>query len=170
MSDLISRIPTGYTPGPWVDAHDGMDDYSVDARDSELCWSAVGPEGGDAVALVVVPEAFVLDDLQAANAALIALAPDLAAALIAAEARIAELEAALTWRPIETAPNEESILILYDDGSVRLIEAEENDLEWRPWQGARGPGVSLPMLWMDATGITSAAVAAIAALNPGDPK
>ena len=100
----------------------------------------------------------------------LALAKAQATALTATEARIAELEAALTWRPIETAPNEESILILYDDGSVRLIEAEENDLEWRPWQGARGPGVSLPMLWMDATGITSAAVAAIAALNPGDPK
>ena len=95
---------------------------------------------------------------------------DAAAEIERQAARIAELEAALTWRPIETAPNEESILILYDDGSVRLIEAEENDLEWRPWQGARGPGVSLPMLWMDATGITSAAVAAIAALNPGDPK
>lgn len=61
-----------------------------------------------------------------------------------------------------------------EDGVMVLVSREALDMAIRALSplpsGARGPGVSLPMLWMDATGITSAAVAAIAALNPGDPK
>lgn len=52
------------------------------------------------------------------------------------------------WWSIETAQNDETILLAYDDGSVRLIRAINNDFEWQPYQGSRGPGVVSPTHWM----------------------
>lgn len=94
----------------------------------------------------------------------------LATALTAAEARIAELEALLSWQPIAAAPNGESILIMRDDWSMQVIHAEDNDYDWMPWEGEVGDGWVSPMLWFPAEGLVKAAEAAIAALNPGDPK
>ena len=85
-ADLIERIPTGYTPGPWrinkragalVEGTHGRSVCSTGGYSDSLNFDAVFAEN-------------------AANAALIALAPELATALTAAEARIAELEAALS--------------------------------------------------------------------------
>lgn len=52
------------------------------------------------------------------------------------------------WRPIETAPNDETILLVYDDGSMRSIDAYNNYYVWKPYRGWRGPGVISPTHWM----------------------
>ena len=106
------------------------------------------------------PASFVIDPLCA----------EAATALTAADARIAELEALLSWQPIAAAPNGESILIMRDDWSMQVIHAEDNDYDWMPWDGEVGDGWLSPMLWFPAEGLVKAAEAAIAALNPGDPK
>ncbi len=74
-----------HTPGPWGDAISD-DGYSVDHDsglrvDPGLCWKPVGPRDNHAVALVVVPSSFGMDDELDANARLIAAAPELLEAL-----------------------------------------------------------------------------------------
>ena len=94
--EQLEAMLANATKGPWADGVEA-DEYSVDRAEDGydgLCWSAVG--AASAVALVVVPCRFGMNDIQAANAALIALAPTLATQRIADAKRIAELEAALT--------------------------------------------------------------------------
>lgn len=54
------------------------------------------------------------------------------------------------WRPIETAPTAEAILIYRDDGEIELIPEEDNDFEWEPYDGINESedGVSKPTHWM----------------------
>lgn len=52
-----------------------------------------------------------------------------------------------TWQPIETAPNDVSILVARDDGEVELTPADENDYEWHPYAG-REEWASSPTHWM----------------------
>lgn len=47
----------------------------------------------------------------------------------------AAIAAAWEWRPIEEAPNNEEILIRYEDGSLKLIAAEENVYQWKAYDG-----------------------------------
>lgn len=54
----------------------------------------------------------------------------------------------IAWRPIETAPNDESILVAYEDGSINLVDAADNDYDWRPVIGERGNGLCRPTHWM----------------------
>lgn len=51
------------------------------------------------------------------------------------------------WQPIETAPKDVNILVLYDDGSHEYVEAEDNTLNYEPYQGKR-PGITYPMHFM----------------------
>ena len=54
------------------------------------------------------------------------------------------------WRSIETAPNDVSILVAYDDESIELVEAEDNNFKW----SGRNPvtqsilGIVNPTHWM----------------------
>lgn len=52
------------------------------------------------------------------------------------------------WRPIETAPNDESILVYRDDGSTQLVSAGDNDYTWEKPRGKRVPGITRPTHWM----------------------
>lgn len=51
--------------------------------------------------------------------------PDLASAAISAMQG---------WRPIETAPNNETIFVYYDDGNTKFIEADYNQFDWVPYE------------------------------------
>lgn len=54
------------------------------------------------------------------------------------------------WQPIETAPNNESILVAYDDGSVKGIDKDDNDYQWRPYvlnRKHKAMGVATPKFW-----------------------
>jgi hypothetical protein len=53
----------------------------------------------------------------------------------------------MEWQPIETAPNDETILVAYDDGTVEVIDADDNDYEWEAYKGRRG-GIIAPTHWM----------------------
>lgn len=52
------------------------------------------------------------------------------------------------WQPIETAPNDELILVAYDDDSIELVQAEDNDFKWRARRTKNIPGVINPTHWM----------------------
>lgn len=58
------------------------------------------------------------------------------------------------WHPIETAPNDFDILVAYDKGTVSLIEAEDNDGEWRApdpkflMEVKHNYGIHVPTHWM----------------------
>lgn len=52
------------------------------------------------------------------------------------------------WQPIETAPNDEGILVAYDSGIISLVDADDNDFCWRPYDGIRTPGREAPTHWM----------------------
>lgn len=76
-----------------------------------------------------------------------------------AKARIEQLESALAaaearaeraWQPIETAPNGVSILVEYTGGEICLIDAQDNDYNWEPWDGIDRSqfGVQTPIKWM----------------------
>lgn len=68
------------------------------------------------------------------------------------EAATAQNSEAVTtgWRSIETAPNDVSILVAYDDESIELVEAEDNNFKW----SGRNPvtqsilGIVNPTHWM----------------------
>jgi len=53
------------------------------------------------------------------------------------------------WRPIETAPKDVSILVHYNNGSIELIEEDDNDFDWKPYNGKdeTSKGVSSPTHW-----------------------
>lgn len=53
----------------------------------------------------------------------------------------------IEWQPIETAPNDECILIAYDDKSMKLIQVEDNDYTWQPYRGERIRGIITPTHW-----------------------
>lgn len=36
----------------------------------------------------------------------------------------------MEWKPIETAPHDESILVHYDDGKIDLINSYDNGYSW----------------------------------------
>ena len=94
MEALVARVPEGHTPGPWYPVFNGhFWDISLDVAPmshsvADTCASNsmygehMGPDGQPG-------------NHGEANAALIALAPDLAAALSQTLARAAELEEAL---------------------------------------------------------------------------
>ncbi len=99
-AEELRRMVAEATPGTWRDEITD-DGYSVDydsGLDEEpgLSWLAVGPRDQSAVALVVVPSSFGMDDELEANARLIALAPTLATEHAALQDRVARLEAAVT--------------------------------------------------------------------------
>lgn len=52
------------------------------------------------------------------------------------------------WLPMESCPNDEAILISRDNGSVELVEAIDNDFNWKPYEGPRIPGIDKPNGWM----------------------
>lgn len=86
--EKLKEILSSATPGPWKDPVDS-DDYSVDRHEDGwdgLTWSGVGPGNNKPVALVVVPSSFGMDDIQAANSALIAKAPALGELALAGKA------------------------------------------------------------------------------------
>ena len=68
-------------------------------------------------------------------------ARDLLAARVTVAGRsmtVAELIAAHEreqWQPIETAPNGESILVFYEDGTIDFVEPDENHFTWYPYKG-----------------------------------
>lgn len=53
------------------------------------------------------------------------------------------------WKPIETAPNDEAILVHYNDGRIELIEEEDNSFDWEPWDGKdlTKHGITSPTHW-----------------------
>ena len=51
------------------------------------------------------------------------------------------------WHPIETAPNGVEIFVAYDDGSTRLISAEENDCLWEAPYTPRAVWLVVPTDW-----------------------
>jgi hypothetical protein len=53
----------------------------------------------------------------------------------------------MIWHPIETAPNYVSILVSYDDGTVDFIEDDDNDYEWKKYDGPSEHCVT-PTYWM----------------------
>lgn len=98
MEALVARVPEGHTPGPWWTSakYDGreMGCPIIAAR------TDAGPLPGNPTRGMVAYAPAVLNTEARrceANAVLIALAPDLAAALRQTLARNAELEAALRW-------------------------------------------------------------------------
>lgn len=52
------------------------------------------------------------------------------------------------WKPVETAPNDESILIHRDDGSIEIVQADDNDYTWEPYDGKKIIGVGRVTHWM----------------------
>jgi hypothetical protein len=54
----------------------------------------------------------------------------------------------MKWKPIETAPNNETILIYRDNGRLEIVDEEDNDFDWEPYDGKRLPGVSKPTHWV----------------------
>lgn len=53
----------------------------------------------------------------------------------------------MKWKPIETAPNGEAILVYRDNGEMELVSEDDNDFEWTAYDGKRVPGVSKPTHW-----------------------
>lgn len=51
------------------------------------------------------------------------------------------------WQPIETAPNGQSIFVVYDNGDMQFIHATDNDYEWMAYDGYVGPGIVKPIFW-----------------------
>lgn len=53
------------------------------------------------------------------------------------------------WKPIETAPNDEAILVHYNDGRIELIAADGNHYDWAPFDGVdeTNKGISSPTHW-----------------------
>jgi hypothetical protein len=49
------------------------------------------------------------------------------------------------WKPIETAPNDETILVFRSNGEYQLVQAEDNDYEWTPFVA---DGLNRPTHWM----------------------
>lgn len=82
MADL-EKLLSEATPGPWT--------YSFESVDPE--WSIVTTSGGRVIANVNA------DHRREANARLIALAPDLAAALIEAEKALAKIASCTSHHP-----------------------------------------------------------------------
>lgn len=54
----------------------------------------------------------------------------------------------MEWKPIETAPNYVSILVHSDDGEIELVEDDDNDYTWVPYNGVRERCCSKPTHWM----------------------
>lgn len=58
------------------------------------------------------------------------------------------------WHPIETAPSDQDILVAYDKGRVRLVEAEDNDGDWHAPDAdfleeiKESRGIQVPTHWM----------------------
>lgn len=54
------------------------------------------------------------------------------------------------WLPIETAPNNEAILVRYDNGKVELVTEDDNDYEWEAYdsKNQNAFGISKPTHWM----------------------
>jgi hypothetical protein len=54
------------------------------------------------------------------------------------------------WKPIETAPNGQTILIArrMGDGAqyIELVDACDNDYDWTPW---KNDGIDRPTHWME---------------------
>jgi hypothetical protein len=49
------------------------------------------------------------------------------------------------WKPIETAPNDETILVYRSNGEYQLVKAEDNDYTWQPFVV---DGMDRPTHWM----------------------
>lgn len=50
------------------------------------------------------------------------------------------------WRPIETAPNDQTILVFRPKGrQYDLVQAEDNDYNWTPY---KRDGLDRPSHWM----------------------
>jgi hypothetical protein len=49
------------------------------------------------------------------------------------------------WQPIETAPNDTTILVYRSTGEFQLIQAEDNDYTWQPFVA---DGLDRPTHWM----------------------
>lgn len=49
------------------------------------------------------------------------------------------------WQPIETAPNDASILVYRSTGEYQLVQAEDNDYTWQP---SIPDGLDRPTHWM----------------------
>lgn len=61
----------------------------------------------------------------------------------------------MKWKPIETAPNDETILVFRDNGQMEIVDEEDNDFEWTTYDGKRAPGVSKPTHWLSLSEIPS---------------
>lgn len=57
----------------------------------------------------------------------------------------------MKWKPIETAPNDETILIYRDNGVVEVIDEDDNDYEWQAYDGKLQPGISKPTHWVSVS-------------------
>ena len=134
--DGLEAIIAAATPGPWAvgnqpgqtttwgdKAHIGI---SAQAR-----WDAAYDADQDDLAAADDASWICgiwgdISDEDHANAALIAMAPDLAAEVLRLRARISELEAEQRWQPIETAPPYTEVLVrhLWDDGQARFFIAD----------------------------------------------
>lgn len=79
-----------HTPGPWTDGVNS-DDWSVDSENhSSISWVGIGPQGHEPVAFAVWTGHY-SSPQYAANARLIAAAPDMLAELIRVEETAREL-------------------------------------------------------------------------------
>jgi hypothetical protein len=52
------------------------------------------------------------------------------------------------WQPIETAPNDESILVAYESGYIDCIRADSNRFAWQRPTGPRVEWADRPTHWM----------------------
>lgn len=50
------------------------------------------------------------------------------------------------WKPMP-APKFVGVLVAYDDGLIRLIDADENEYDWRPYSGKKR-WLCQPTHWM----------------------
>lgn len=112
---------TEHTPGPWAVGGKNVPPTTVsDSRGRHVC-STGGYQDGK-------PETL---NENKANASLIARAPELLAENEALKKRIAELEAAQEWKPIETAPEDREILVC---GAGKMWFARWNT-DFEHWEG-----------------------------------
>jgi hypothetical protein len=55
------------------------------------------------------------------------------------------------WKPIDKrTPNYTDMLVHYSNGKIGMIEADDNDYKWKPYDSTkpRIPGVASPTHWM----------------------
>lgn len=113
----LEALAKAATSGPWARHHDPQA-YAVYQPEFE-CW--IPQDGSDA------------DFIAAAN-------PATVLSLIA----LARVGLAVTPRPISASASGIDVIVFYDNGSADYIEADDNDYEFKPYEGPAYRGVARP--------------------------